>query len=353
MIQIFAYCRCNLGDDLFIQTLLRRYPDKKFFLRAAPKYTEYLIKEPNLSANGALSFNASRVVGKVSKKLLRFIHSKKTERFDAAVRIGGSVFIERDNADNNFFPEKNKHFFIIGANFGPYKTQAFLDSRKKKIKSSESCCFRDKYSYNLFADIPQVSYAPDVLFGCPFLPRRTEGDHVGISVIDLNNHSSLREYAADYEQGIKNICDHWTGRDKTVKLLCFCNDEGDTKVADRIALLCNSPGKIERVVYSGDTVRFLSELNSCETIYATRFHAMILGWAMGKNVVPVIYSNKQTNVIDDIGFKGPVWNVTQDKEISDDILYPKNGRLDEKLISELKTKSETQFSGLDRFFNEN
>ena len=353
MIRIFAYCRCNAGDDLFIRTLLKRYPDQTFYLHTAPKYTQYLKQEPNLKVASNFSYTLSLLVGKLSKRLLRFLQNKRTAGFAAAVRIGGSVFIEKDGADHNYFPEKNKNFFIIGANFGPYRTKEFFDAKKEKIKASVDCCFRDRYSYELFSDLPQVRYAPDVLFGYPFLPPRKNGEHIGVSVIDFNNHGKLSAYTAAYERGIKKICDYWVAQHRTVKLLCFCADEGDTSAAERVIASCNDPDQIETIVYSGDTESFLAEINNCEILYATRFHAMILGWAMYKTVVPVIYSEKQTNVIEDIGFEGIVWNISHGDPFSETMLSPQNNRMDEALIERTKIRAQEQFSGLDAFFGAN
>lgn len=349
MIQIFAYCRCNLGDDLFVLTMLRRYPNNRFFLRAAPTYTVQLKKEPNLRVTGKASFMMSRVLGKLNKPLLRRLHGRQTARFDATVRIGGSVFIEQNNAAQSYYPEKHQSCFIIGANFGPYRTQRFLETRRERIAATADCCFRDQYSYRLFAELPQVRFAPDVLFGCPLLPPYADGDCIGVSVIDCRCHPQLKAHAAAYERGIKEICDSCTAQKKRVKLLCFCKDEGDAEVAERLAQSCRNSELISTVVYDGRVDEFLSELNSCETIYATRFHAMILGWAMQKSVVPIIYSEKQTHVLEDIGFDGAVWNISRQKNVGASVLSPVNGRLDQALLKELKEKSSEQFSALDSF----
>jgi colanic acid/amylovoran biosynthesis protein len=322
-------------------------------LHTAPKYTQYLKQEPNLKLASNFSYTLSLLVGKLSKRLLRFLQNKRTAGFAAAVRIGGSVFIEKDGADPNYFPEKNKNFFIIGANFGPYRTKEFFDAKKEKIKASVDCCFRDRYSYELFSDLPQVRYAPDVLFVYPFLPPRKNREHIGVSVIDFTNHGKLSAYAAAYERGIKKICDYWVAQHRMVKLLCFCADEGDTSAAERVIASCNDPDQIETIVYSGDTESFLAEINNCEILYATRFHAMILGWAMYKTIVPVIYSEKQTNVIEDIGFEGIVWNISHGDPFSETMLSPQNNRMDEALIERTKIRAQEQFSGLDAFFGAN
>lgn len=47
----------------------------------------------------------------------------------------------------------------------------------------------------------------------------------------------------------------------------------------------------------------------CEYIVATRFHAMVIGWALRKKVFPIIYSKKTLNVIQDVNFHGKYWNL--------------------------------------------
>lgn len=39
-IYIVAYCAKNLGDDLFVRTLVRRYPNKKFYLFTQKRMSE-------------------------------------------------------------------------------------------------------------------------------------------------------------------------------------------------------------------------------------------------------------------------------------------------------------------------
>ena len=91
-------------------------------------------------------------------------------------------------------------------------------------------------------------------------------------------------------------------------------------------------------------------MNECETIIATRFHAMILGWVLGKNVVPIVYSTKQTQVLADCGFQGPMWNALEAASMTGETLleYVKSerGKLD---IAELKKRSGAQFAALDEY----
>lgn len=348
MYYVIAYCANNLGDDMFIQTLIRRYPDQIFHLRAIPKYVKHLKQEPNLHIDGKAKALICRVIQKVSMKCLNRIYGMEMARADAVIRIGGSIFIERPDSAEKYYPETNKNLFIMGANFGPYHSQTFFDTRKQRIRHAADCCFRDRYSFQLFSDIPTVRYAPDILFGYPFLPKPINGDHIGISVIDFSGRGGIGELRERYEKGLVSICDHWTGKGKTVLLFGFCIMEGDADAADRVYSACRQKSLVKRINYHGDIGSFLDEMNQCDILYATRFHAMILGWTMQKRVVPLIYSDKQRHVIDDIGFKGSVWDI-QNEEIDVKVIGSEIKKLDSERLDRLKTGSESQFSAFDVF----
>ena len=91
-------------------------------------------------------------------------------------------------------------------------------------------------------------------------------------------------------------------------------------------------------------------MNGCKTIVATRVHAMILGWVLGKNVVPVIYSEKQTQVLADVGFSGPLWNAQAGQLLSArallDAVLSEAGRLETETLSR---QAENQFAALTAF----
>ena len=84
---------------------------------------------------------------------------------------------------------------------------------------------------------------------------------------------------------------------------------------------------------------------------ATRFHAMMIGWMLSKKVLPVVYSAKQTNVINDIGFTVAVRNLTKKGTRSLSELLKKY--LSEPVgfyVGQLSTEAENQFCVTDRLF---
>ena len=177
-----------------------------------------------------------------------------------------------------------------------------------------------------------------------------KGQGIGISVVGAKGCFREEQAREGYDGAIAGLCDLCISRGIPVRLLGFCAVEGDGEALKAIAGRTAHPDMIPSILYEGNPERMLYELNKCETVLATRFHAMILGWVLGKNVVPVIYNEKQTHILEDVGFEGPVWNAlageTKDGQaLLEDCLLDA-GRLD---IGDLRRDAAQQFMGLDRF----
>ena len=116
---------------------------------------------------------------------------------------------------------------------------------------------------------------------------------------------------------------------------------------------CTDPDFAGQYLYSGDPEAMLTAMNNCRCLVATRFHAMILGWVLQKNVVPVIYSGKQTQVLKDVRFTGPMWNALEGEDISAEALLSAaladTGQLD---ITDLRQRAKGQFAALDAFLQD-
>lgn len=352
MVYLIAYCKNNLGDDLFIRTIVRRYPNEKFYLCAPPKYTKVFTEEKNLFVPNRIVYFALRLQQKLLRKKGRMINFIRFRTAKAVVQIGGSIFIEHFSKEKTMHFDKHSHNFLIGCNFGPYKTEKFFQYGKRKIASSEDCCFRDLYSFNLFKELLNVRCAQDVLFGIPNLPQLSESNgYVGISVIDMSNRPDLNSFKEKYKLGIVEICNRWIKLGKKVKLLCFCRAEGDEDFALHIKTIVNSNETLSICTYEGDIDRFLKELSMCDIVYATRFHAMILGWKMKKRVIPIVYSIKQKNVMDDLGYMGTRWNIMEGEIFKESLVNDIPECIDDETIKQLSENSQLQFLGFDNFLS--
>jgi len=349
-----AYTAGNLGDDLFIRMLLRRYPDVRFTMYIPDAHAAAFAAEPNLRRLSRWELLALRLLRRTFTPRLRLeAADPRLRRADALVQIGGSIFIEPEDWDGRYYGIRHPRTYIIGANFGPWRTEAYKSAVADFISGVQDCCFRDRFSAETFAQLPMVRSAPDVLFGCPVPPQQT-GSGLGISLIRPDGRPGLAGMRGDYYAALAGVCNLCAERDLPVTLFSFCTEEGDALAIDALLQRVKHPESLRACRYEGDIDIFLREMNACSAIIATRFHAMILGWLMGKPVLPVIYSRKQTNVLSDMGFPGMVWDLLSGEGADPRALL--DGCLANPLpeaLADCIRGAEAQFRALDNCLNAN
>ena len=84
-------------------------------------------------------------------------------------------------------------------------------------------------------------------------------------------------------------------------------------------------------------------MSSAEIIIGTRFHSIVLGVILQKEIIPISYSNKTNNFLIDIGFD----DIINDIRCMDEILI--SGRVDINIIKRLQESAEKQFIMLDEY----
>ncbi|MCL6572226.1 MAG: polysaccharide pyruvyl transferase family protein [Bacillus sp. (in: Bacteria)] len=310
-ILVCAYFARNIGDDLFLKILFDRYSNiqwdlltanrnyKKIFSDYENVNIVYTYRSINL---GKHSFN---LFFKLNDFLLHY------RKYDAMVNIGGSIFMqgsawkmklnEREYLVNQF-KKMNKKAFIIGANFGPYKDNEFLNENKELFTKYDDICFRESFSYNIFKDFNNVRLAPDVVFNLAIKKHENREKSVGFSIIDLEKRDGLKEFYHKYNDKMIQLVKEYIDLGYKTKLFSFCDNEGDLNVISQIVsqLNDNYKSRIDVINYEGNINRFLNEFNSCELIVGTRFHSIILALISKQNVFPIIYSDKTYNVLKDL-----------------------------------------------------
>ena len=338
---IHAYCQQNLGDDMFVKTLVRRYKNVKFIMRTEPEYSEAFLAEPNLILKN-----------KQRQSVLERI--KHAFFYDAFIKIGGSIFMEPKNwrYKKPFAAWQckilNRNKFIVGANFGPYYTKGFYDRAYSSLRYYRGICFRDSQSYELFSSLSQVMCAPDILFGYPNYPEIIKGNGVGISVIYPERKLLPYEVTESYYEALAIFADSLIEFGIPVRFLGFCRAERDDEAISCVLAKMKYPWQAESFIYNGKVSAFLERINECETIIASRFHAMIIGFALKKKVLPVIYSSKQLNVLCDLGFTGPICNLLKDKITAEQIMEVFDKIPTVKGVEALACESKKQFLWLDK-----
>lgn len=307
-LMIYAYTQFNLGDDLFIKVLCERYPGTNFVLHAPSGYKETFkdINNIHIHANDTLFIRG------INFLLHNFIRRRMAKTCDAAIHIGGSLFIEQENWKKEYqntkaMRIKEKPFFLLGANFGPFQDEDFYLEHKAIFQNYKDICFRDKHSFELFKDLPHVRMAADIVFQLDSETVSTERKNaIILSVIKPSIRKHLADYDVLYYRKMKEIAIHFMEKGYDVTLMSFCAFEGDQEAVESIAQ--SIPAKyneqLTKHFYKTNIRETLAIIASASFIVASRFHAMILGWLFGIAVFPIVYSDKMTHVMEDTGFTG-------------------------------------------------
>lgn len=325
---IRAFVNGNLGDDLFVDILCRRYPEYDFFLTGEKKFGERFCEIPNLNYISTDVFwrkwlirminlpvwSINKVIGGLGKKgyinMYRYFdHLSKKCQYN--ILISGSLFIEPGKS-GDFVPgsylKKDKRYYerepyVMGCNFGPYHSEGYRQFYAECFAMVKQVSLRDQYSYQLF-DGENIKYAPDIIFSYDRkrAQKPEETDYVLVSLLNLSKDGAvLDELIQGYEEAIFQLLQTLLKRDEKIVLLGFCKAQGDDKINTLMKeRLGNSPN-IKIVNYPEISIEEATGyFANAKSVVATRYHAMILGWLFEKPVLPLVYNEKMLHVIEDL-----------------------------------------------------
>lgn len=351
-IYIDAVLEKNLGDDLFIKILCDRYKDKYTFvsqtnIKYKKKYLPVNLKLYNglyvklINGFGSKILNIRKLFGKILKRKCNYM-----------IGIGGSIFAEWGsiNEIRKHFDiyDTKKDYYIIGCNFGPYRTDDFyLFIKNNVIKNAKDVCFRDIYSYNKFSDLKNTRHAADIVFGLDIsrMKKQTPKRAV-ISVIDCNFRFN-KEISSNYKNTIIQLVEELRNKGYEVNLMSFCKEENDEKAILSILKKIKNKEQITTYFYDGNIEGALDNINNSSIVIGSRFHANILGILLGKKVIPLAYSDKTINVLKDMDFKDTIFDIRDIEEFN-----MKNININEDIqfydISDLMKDSINHFKEIDK-----
>lgn len=336
-VYVDAYLEKNLGDDIFLDILIKRYPQHKFYAMSR--------KEKGYNSNNLKVFTNEYMYRGLKKlQLEKYL----ANFFQLVVTIGGSMYMESNNNTRDFSLGKNKRY-VLGINFGPYQTQTYYDNIHNMLGNVEDVCFREKYSYNLFKDLPNARCASDIVFCMPTDDIKiTNRKRVIISVISCSFKLG-DNYTKAYEEKMIELIKFFMDKDYEVCLMSFCEKEGDKKAIESIIEKCDESikDKIQTYYYNGNIKEALDVIGDSQIVVGSRFHANIIGLILGKAIIPVLYSDKTKNVLDDMNIDPKIIDIRNIEKfdintISDEDL---NKHFD---ISLQKIDAERHFEKLDK-----
>lgn len=349
-----GYWNSNLGDDLFLKILSERYPSHNFFIISGSKAFQSFngipnIKKVRIPFRIKLKNKLYQKLDISTEKLLSKFEIGILNQFDLYCELGGSLFILPQEGIGTKYWLRNKivlsglPYFVIGSNFGPYFSEGQVQKYHELFAKMTGISLRDRNSYKLFSDLPNVDYAPDLVFNLNVKEPPVLGKYTLISFINPESRFD-HETSEKYYQLIANIITDLLNKQEQVVLMSFCEAEGDLIAAKKIKKMFNNISQIE--VFNHTNINeSLKKINGADKIIATRYHSMILGWLMGKPTFVLSYSKKINNVISDLFPAQPFINISQIDLDNFKLSFAVNNQID-SIVQE----AQQQFKFLDRFF---
>ncbi|MBE6924093.1 MAG: polysaccharide pyruvyl transferase family protein [Ruminococcaceae bacterium] len=355
-VYLYAYDRQNLGDDLFVHTITKRYPDVQFYIWTGVENKAVFKCLPNLKVIDKDS-KWVRFLQKLRPSLVYRYRYALEDKCHAVVYIGGSIFYEYETWDivSNWwlYMAENRPMYAIGCNFGPWRTEAYRAKMARIYAKMKDVCFRDKYSAELFNDVPTVRQAPDILFNYPMPQCAVDEKNVFVSLIDCaSRDDSLGLSALDesYISGMAKLLGEYLDKGHTLALASFCRHEGDEKAIAKIRQamgIAPDDDRVTNLCYDGTNAnQMLAAISSASFVIATRFHATILALAAGRPVLPIIYSDKTAHVLEDLGYAGRSVDLRKENWVS--YLESEENRKVTSQLDTIKEQAQKHFAVLEQ-----
>lgn len=342
-ILVDAYVEKNLGDDLFLKILFDRYPSQvEWFVTCD--------SEDELKA-----FDTYINVKRFNKK------THKYKDFDGVINIGGSIFMQSGNwwirqLFNRLtyaIPMKlrNKPLFIIGCNYGPSTNQVMdrLNHFFMKFFATD-ISFRDKESYDMFRDIKQVRYNPDIVYGLEtekFANIKKNSKKFGICIMSFSDKRVNNDFVDKVVEITKKLCEE----NYEVEFYSFCEKQNDMYTYNKIKEILGKEYKnrIKHYMYDGDLTGYLEKFSYLDNIITLRFHSLILAQIFDVKYYPIVYSKKTSNILHDQNYAGEYTEIENVRNLNVEDIISQVKQSNHCLNSNIKSEAVNHFAEIDKF----
>ncbi|MFD1399842.1 polysaccharide pyruvyl transferase family protein [Lacticaseibacillus suilingensis] len=359
-VYVHGYFRKNVGDDLFLKVLTKRYPAITFYANIQPQFSDVFSDLTNLVIHDQNDFQDFKM------KAVSFLtHGAMIDsliKYDAIIELGGSIFMQngvksRVSRLHAAFANKKIPYFIIGSNFGPYFDDDYLTNHDRLFAKTDGVVFRDSYSGQLFKSNHKVLVEPDVIFN---LGKRDhlKSNHgistIAFSLVDfwkLSERDKKWLNRSEYIIQLSNVISNYVDQGYECKLLSFCEFEGDLKLNhDIVSGLSEYSRQHVQIIEYSSSSEIIHEMQTADYLVSSRFHSMILGWLIGIPQLIVSYSRKTMNVVADIFPQQKTCNL--EEFLENKICLQDFNRLPERQLDEAIAESSKQFQYFDAFLRE-
>ena len=296
-----AYFDQNFGDDLFVDTITKLYPEYKFyaFMEYYPmEVQKWAEKIPNL------------YILPDSAVLLR------KGFFDAYICVGGDIFPEggdfskRQSWVTAVREAAGKVFFLGFSLFQNYGENTQWEI-VRLMCGADVIAPRDEASANLLRNwMPEkeITVMADLGFLAKW-PENKPAEHREINCLGIAVRRpgyADKDTMETYESDLAGLINAFLAENNGRKAIILALSNGSVKDKDvALAILekIEESTRVEIHTYSGDLESTQQELAKCDFVICTRFHALIACIAMQIPFCPVNYEVKMENLLQEIAYR--------------------------------------------------
>lgn len=303
-IYLLSFVDTNFGDNLFIHTVVSRYKEHDFYMIVNEEYR-----------------NSYELLCQYEENIHLISREESTtflKDMDGMLVVGGDMFGNDTytvlRAQINTVKSGGGFVAFLGISlFDDYTFKTKLRLREMFSKA-DHIVVRESKTYKqirkLLISTPVV-ISTDMAFNTDITAAKameTEGGLLGISVrkkIPRNTPDAYKVYC----RNIARMAVEYLKESESNKINFLAFSKGvydDEVVTQDIMNLCPEEyrGRLNCTTFKGDVEKYILEIQKCEKLICTRFHALVFAILLNKPFIPVIYEDKMTRLLDEVGYEG-------------------------------------------------
>lgn len=300
-----AFVDNNFGDNLFVYIVASKYPEHTFYMFEKAEYREsYRILNENVE-------NVCLVDEKEKNSFLKHM--------DAMFIVGGDMF--GDKADYSTLLKQIRAIkkrggivAFLGISLFKYYSRVTWFDFQILFSQADIVVVRERETYNqLKKKIPwaNIVASADMAFSTDVTEIKKEPSQKNILGVSVRRkvQTDSELFYPQYCAGIAEIvCQYLEeSKDYEVKFLAFSSGKFDDRiVVEDIMNLCPAcyRDRMNCVSFSGDVRDYMIEIQRCDKMLCTRFHALVFAILLNKPFIPIVYEEKMERLLNEIGYYG-------------------------------------------------
>ncbi len=300
-----AFVDANFGDNLFVQTIVKRYPQHVFYMETKEKHEKSyrMLTE---------QYDNIRLFSNETKK-------KVIQDMDAMFVVGGDMFWNEGDYSSlldsmDVIRKKRGFIAVLGLSLFEEYSRKTQNDLRILFTYADMIVARERRTYDQIKKMApwvKVKEASDMAFTVDVSEIEKiapEKGTLGISIrkkIPRNTPDAYETYC----DSMAKVVQGYLEQEESHKVRFLAMSTGvydDARVAADIRNKCASSyrERMECINFEGNVELYMKEIQACEKLICTRFHALVFAILLKKTFIPIVYEEKTNRLLAAIGYQG-------------------------------------------------